>query len=348
MAGDIYDLCCYIVYHEKKLVICKLVTGRVVINRISKNMNKVSVILPTKNVERNIEYLFLSIYNQDFNGDIEIIVLDSSDDNTPEIAQKFPVKFVEVKEEDYNYGATRNIGASLSSGDYLVFLSADVVIKQNLWLKRLLKPFNEENVAGVFGRQYPKENANPMEKFFLFCLYPSINYSLEKDNKGKIEVKNKIFFSNTNSAIRKKVWEQIKIPEMLMSEDQEWAKRAILADYKIVYSSEAYIHHSHNYSLIKLFRRFFDSGATLPYVFNDDRIDYLTDNSIIEGLKYIEAELIFMLRHGYVKTIPYAILYDFMRFSGYFLGTKHKYLPLWMKKMFCSKRNHWEKYDDIV
>jgi len=57
-------------------------------------MTKASIILPTKNVEKNIRELLESIYDQDFNGDIEVIVLDSSDDKTSEIAQIFPVKFI--------------------------------------------------------------------------------------------------------------------------------------------------------------------------------------------------------------------------------------------------------------
>lgn len=311
-------------------------------------MTKVSVILPTKNVESNIGDLLHSIYRQDFSGALDVIILDSSDDKTPEISKSFPVEFTRVEEEDYNYGGTRNLGAFMAKGDYLIFLSADVVIKDSQWLSKLLNPFKDSRVAGVFGRQHPKENASPMEEFFIQYVYPSKSYLLERDAQGKIQLKNRLFFSNTNAAIRKDVWEKIKIPEMLMSEDQEWAKRTLLAGYKIAYASESMVYHSHDYSLRQVFHRFFDTGATLPYVCRHEKIEYPKGKFLIEGLKYLKAECQYLVTHGNVKRLPYAMLYEFIRFLGYFLGTKHKYMPLWLKVMLCNKKNHWKKYDDIV
>ena len=47
-------------------------------------------------------------------------------------------------------------------------------------------------------------------------------------------------------------------------------------------------------------------------------------------------------------SIPYALLFDFFKFLGYFLGTKYKYLPKWMRKILSYNPNHWEKNDDII
>ena len=57
-------------------------------------MIKVSIILPTKNVENYIGDLLRNVYRQDFSGEVKTIILDSSDDQTPEIAKEFPVKFI--------------------------------------------------------------------------------------------------------------------------------------------------------------------------------------------------------------------------------------------------------------
>ena len=120
-------------------------------------MTGISIILPTKNVENNIGDLLNSIYRQDFSDEIEMIILDSSNDRTAEIANGFPVKVIQVEEEDYNHGGTRNLGAFMAKGEYLVFLSSDVVIKDPQWLTKLLTPFKDPMVAGVFGRQHPKK-----------------------------------------------------------------------------------------------------------------------------------------------------------------------------------------------
>ena len=135
---------------------------------------------------------------------------------------------------------------------------------------------------------------------------------------------------------------------MLMSEDQEWAKRALLAGYKIAYASESVVYHSHDYSLRQVFHRFFGSGATLSYIYRHENMECRKGKFIIEGLKYLKAECLYMIKHGGVKHIPYAMLYEFMRFFGYFLGANHQYMPRWLKVMLCNQKNHWKKYNDFV
>ena len=321
---------------------------KVVALSASMQMTKASIILPTKNVDMYIGDLLKNVYRQDFMGDIETIILDSSDDQTPEIAKDFSVKIIHVETEEFNHGNTRNLGAQMAKGTFLVFLSADVIIKDSQWLTKLLEPFKDPMVAGVFSRQYPKKDANPMENFFIQYVYPLKSYVLKMNNQGKILLKDPVFFSTVSAAIRKEVWEKIKLPEMLMSEDQEWAKRTLLAGYKIAYASESVVYHSHNYSLKQVFHRFFGSGATLQYIYHHEKIEQPKAKFIIQGLKYLKAECQYLVRNGEVKRLPYALLYEFMRFLGYFLGTKHKYMPVWLKVMLSNQKNHWKKYNDIV
>ena len=119
-------------------------------------MPTASFILPTRNVEKNIENLLESIYSQNTDHEIEILIMDSSDDKTPQIVKKYPVKFVRVEPEDYNYGGTRNLGAEMTSGDFLVFLSTDVEIRDKKWLSKLLRHFTDPKVAGVYGSSFQK------------------------------------------------------------------------------------------------------------------------------------------------------------------------------------------------
>ncbi|MGQ9722843.1 MAG: glycosyltransferase [Candidatus Jordarchaeum sp.] len=309
-------------------------------------MPTVSFILPTKNVEKNIRNLLESIFSQDVEYKKEVLIMDSSNDKTPEIVKKYPVKLVRVEPEDYNYGGTRNLGATMTTGEFLVFLSTDVEIKDKKWLSKLLRNFSDPKVGGVFGRQIPKENATPMEKFFILNTYPTKSYTLSLSNSQKL--KKAILFSNTNSAIRRSVWKKVKLPEMLKSEDQEWAKRALTAGHKIVYDSEAIVYHSHNYTIKNVFQEYFDSGATMPYVYDKKVINYSMNNFLLDGIKYTIREYNFMASNGYLSWIPYVTIYDAFKFLGMFLGSKHKYMPLWLKKALCKKKNHWDKYDGII
>jgi rhamnosyltransferase len=312
---------------------------------------KCSFILPTRNVEKYIGPLLKAIYSQEYDGDIEVLIMDSSDDRTPEIAKTFQVKFVRfvrVEPEDYNNAKTRNEGAAMTSGDFLVFLSTDVEIRDKRWLAKLIGNFSDPQVAGVHGRQLPKEDASPMEQSFILQTYPSEDYVLSlKDNEP---IRGMVFFSNTNSAIRRSVWEQIKLPEMIISEDMEWAKRTLRAGYKIAYDSNAAVYHSHKRSVKQAFQRYFTCGTVMPVTHANPIINYSMWNFITDGLTFIGREYKFMFQNGYWYWIPYAIVYDIAKFLGIFLGSKQKYMPIWMKRPLCEKKHqrHWDKYKDLI
>lgn len=310
-------------------------------------MAKTSLIVPTKNMEASIGSLLESIFAQEYDDDIEVLIMDSSDDRTPEIAQNFPVKIVRVEPEDYNYGKTRNEGAEITDGELLVFISADVEIADRRWLSKLTNHFSDPQIAGVYGRQLPQAGASPMGKSFILHTYPAESAVLTFA-RNKIKTKRIVFFSNTNSAIRRSVWQQIKIPEMLKAEDNEWAKRALLAGYKIIYDADAAVYHTNTYTLKSVFHEYFDIGSAMPVISREEMIDHSFRRFVLEGLVFVLKDFKSMVRNGQWRWIPYAMVYDTAIFLGAFLGSKQKYMPLWMKRALCKKKNHWDKYRDVI
>ncbi len=86
-------------------------------------MNKVSIIITTKNEEKTIARLLESIKKQTCH-DIEIILVDnSSTDTTVKLARNYT-------KQVYNFGpersAQRNYGAKKAKGNFLLFLDADM------------------------------------------------------------------------------------------------------------------------------------------------------------------------------------------------------------------------------
>lgn len=309
--------------------------------------NKCSFILPTRNVAESIGPLLKSIFSQEYDGEIEVLIQDSSDDNkTPAIVKQFPVKYIWVNPATYNYGKTRNEGAAITDGEFLIFLSTDVEVTDTKWLFKLIRHFEDPAVAGVYGRQLPKKSSSPMEKHFILKTYGKQSNIINLNN-GKIK-KGLVIFSNTNAAVRRSVWEQIKIPEMIKSEDQEWAKRALLAGYKIVYDSEAQLYHSHKYTLKAVFQEYFDSGIAVPIIFDKGLFQYSTMDFVLDGLKFIADQIKFMVSNGYLFYIPYALLYDLTKFLGLYLGSKERFMPLWLKRKLCKKKNHWDNYTNVI
>ncbi|MDR0373370.1 MAG: glycosyltransferase [Nitrososphaerota archaeon] len=89
----------------------------------------ISVIITTKNEEKNIENCLQSVKNQTFNN-IELIVIDNfSEDQTVEVAKKH-TSSVYLKGNERS--AQRNYGAQVAKGEYLLYLDADMILSPNV------------------------------------------------------------------------------------------------------------------------------------------------------------------------------------------------------------------------
>lgn len=92
---------------------------------MSKEMDKISVIIPVRNEADKIEHCLEAVFNQTLKP-VEVIVVDGhSTDGTVENARKFPVRVVY---EDYDtVGGARQVGVKNAKGDYVAFTGADYI-----------------------------------------------------------------------------------------------------------------------------------------------------------------------------------------------------------------------------
>jgi len=281
-----------------------------------------SIIILTKDVGDNFKPLLERIFSQKFDGRYEVLVIDSgSTDETLSIAKEFPVKITQIKPEEFHHSKTRNLGAQLSTGDILVYITQDALPLSNDWLQKLVNNFKDSNVAMVCGRQIPWPTTKPPEKSFYFYNFPEHKIVLTVDSwqKSPDRHRDAMFISDVNSAIRKNVWEKFKFSQsLIVAEDKEFAKRALFAGWSVVYEPEAAVYHSHNFSLWSVFRRYLDYGASL-----DRGVDELlrSDRSLFRiALQSLDWQIRYLSHNGYLRWLPYAILYDGSRFLGQLLG----------------------------
>jgi len=128
-----------------------------------KNKNiKLSVIMPSKNEVEGIAYA-LEAWTGICEGlDCEIIVVDDSDDETPEIVQQYMERYKSIKlikGEGRGVGAARNLGFKHSTGEIIRWTDADgnleslnegLVKRRKRWLYSVLESFEDEEVDIVF------------------------------------------------------------------------------------------------------------------------------------------------------------------------------------------------------
>lgn len=294
--------------------------------RVVKNLD-ISIIIPTKNGGEKFPLALEKIFSYRGKYGFEVIVVDSgSTDGTVAAASRYDVRFFRIAPDEFGHGKTRNYAASTAMGKYLVFTTQDAIPQDNDWIERLASNFDDEKVAGVYGRQIPF-NTNPYEEYFLRTAYheKKIRKTL---SAGKIISYKEIFFSNVNSAIKKTHWESYPFNEtQIISEDIEWAKRMLTKGYCIVYEPEAVVFHSHNYRPVKNFKRNFDLGISLNGIMEDHKRSLARD-----GLVYLVQEISYLIRTGKWIHIPYLFIYEGFRFAGFFFGRKHRWIPLYIKK----------------
>jgi glycosyltransferase involved in cell wall biosynthesis len=106
---------------------------------------KVSVIITTRNEERNIEVCLVSVKDQTYSN-IEIIVVDNnSTDNTKSIASIY-TKYIFNKGPERS--SQRNFGAEKSKGVFVLFLDADMKLSKNV-IKDCVISINKNKVGGI-------------------------------------------------------------------------------------------------------------------------------------------------------------------------------------------------------
>ncbi len=300
-------------------------------------MLKASILIPTKNGGDIFKDAITGIRKATQGIAAEIIVVDStSTDGTDETARNIADTFIQIKPQDFGHGKTRNYLGSLAKGEFLVFVTQDAVPADQEWLKNLLKPFQDDQVAGVYSRQVPRYD-NLLENYFLGQTYSTTPY-VTAPSEGKRLLLKEVFFSNVSSAVRKKVFDQYPFSEtQIVSEDQEWAKRVLRAGYYVAYEPSSVVIHSHNYNIRKLFHRNFDVGVSLIGL-NEDR----RHSMVYDGLAYLWKEFCYLLGKREWRWIWYFPFYEGCRFLGFLLGRKHKYLPKVLVRKFSMHRYYWK------
>lgn len=102
-----------------------------------------SIVVPARNEEQNIEWMLKQLHDNLTEVDHEIILSDdASTDKTREIAAKYAKVIPHVTATKRTIAANRNNGAKAARGEYLVFVDADIFVPEpNHFFKKLLADF---------------------------------------------------------------------------------------------------------------------------------------------------------------------------------------------------------------
>ena len=223
----------------------------------------VSVLIPVLNGGEDLRRCIEAIWAQRTDREVEIVVVDSaSEDGSADLAHELGARVHAIELAEFNHGATRNLAAELAQGEILVFTTQDAFAADehgSSASSRRSTPSrgSPASMAASSRTRAPRPRAI-LPRLPVRALAPLAG--CERTRRADLRT---TLFSNVNAAIRREAWEGYRFADdIIMSEDQEWAVRVLLAGRSLRYGRAAAVRHSHPYTVGSAFRRFFDSGAS--------------------------------------------------------------------------------------
>jgi rhamnosyltransferase len=148
------------------------------------------------------------------------------------------------------------------------------------------------------------------------------------------------FMSNSFAAYRREALVGIGgFPRhVILSEDMYVTAKMLLDNWKVAYEGSAVCRHSHNYTLLEEFRRYFDIGV---FQSRESWI-YATFGGVAgEGMRYVKSELNFLGKRRLLLW-PMSFIRNAVKLLAYKLSKQEKRLPKGLKKRLGMYRRYWD------
>lgn len=245
--------------------------------------SNISIVIPTYNGGRYFPTLIKAIKMQSNIIDPEIIFVDSeSTDETLKIAKEFNIKVINIKQKDFNHGLARNIGAKNAKGDYIIFTVQDAIPIDNFTYANMLSILkNNKDVIGVSTKQTPYPDADLFAKWQMFNHNTALELdnanfisSLPKNNKfyqlSFIEKRKISVYDDVCSCVKKGDFFKLGAYKKInFAEDIEFSIRALMNGYKIAFTGNSGVIHSHNRPAEYFFRRYYADNKIVNKLFKE-------------------------------------------------------------------------------
>ncbi len=222
----------------------------------------VSIIIPVRNRPDDIEACLQSVGELDYPDDrLEVIVVDdASDDQTPDVVSRFPVRLIRLKQHK-RASFCRNHAARQARGDLLAFIDSDC-LADSAWLRELVPAFKDAQLGALGGMVDGYFNVNGLDR------YEKARSSLSVSTWFRRSQKNDPFFylPACNLVVRRRLFQDIGgfNEELVVGEDVDLSWRIRHRGYHIEFRPQGRVYHKHRNRVFSFCRRRFDYGTSEP------------------------------------------------------------------------------------
>jgi rhamnosyltransferase len=303
-------------------------------------LTRLALIIPTRNAGMHLDRLLPALKAQTLQPDTVLVVDSSSKDATVSRFQAFGAQVHVIAAKDFNHGGTRRWASQYVDADAIILMTQDAIPTTPQTFANLFGELHHDPKIGVaFGRQLPRPGAGVLESQSRQFNYTSMSRSKSMADAPELGIKT-CFSSDSFSIYRRSALEAVSgFPaDVIGSEDAYVAARMLLNGYQVRYAASACVEHSHDYSVLEEFRRYFDIGV---FYGRERWIGEAFGAANGEGKRYVLAELQALRKARALHRVPEVLLRSAAKFLGYRLGHHEHRLPTSLKRRLGMFSNYW-------
>lgn len=309
----------------------------------------VEVIIPTYKPDDRFVRLLELLKRQTYPIDlVRIINTDKAEYDAFFANHKNPLvpgncEVLHITSDEFDHAGTRKMAVTKSNSDIFVMMTQDAIPTDEYLIEKLIRPLVEESdVAVSYARQVPSPGATLAERYVRSFNYPDKSRMKSEEDIPELGIK-AFFCSDVCAAYRRDIYDEIGgfIDRAIFNEDMIYACNAIRHGYRVSYTAEARVIHSHNYSAMQQFHRNFDLAVS--QVDHPEVFEGLPSEG--EGMKLVKGCISYMLNQKKPWLIPGFVINCAGRLSGFKLGKMYKRLPKQVVMWATSNPKYWKEYN---
>lgn len=288
----------------------------------------VSIIIPSFNSANTIRWCLDAVSNQAYGGPYEVLVVDSSNDETPDIVSSYPSVRVIRNAERLFPAQARNVGIENSQGEILAFTDSDCIPTKD-WLRQIVDSHSGEYlvVGGSVINARPKSRISRAEYYIEFR-----EFSVHSPRR---EIR---FVPTCNFSAKREVFDKVGLfPAVRASEDTFFAHRLKRGGIPVLFVPEVCVAHLNRAELVPFLHNQFMLGKhaaivrrfvpmpgggfvklpflfpVLPFVRTLRTIRFIINSPMKESLAQLKE---------FLSIYPYFLAGAFAWSAGFYKGTR--------------------------
>ena len=245
-----------------------------------------------------------------------------------------------IRKEDFDHGATRDLGMQKAEADLVLFLTQDAMPADDGLTEAFAACFDDEHIASAYGRQLPKPGCKAAEAVTRSYNYPDMSFVKTAADLPRLGFKT-YFCSDVCACYRRDEYRSLAgFPHRtLFNEDMIYAAQVIGAGYGIRYCAEARVFHSHNYDWRQQYRRNFDNAVS-----QTDRPDvFAAVPAESEGVRMVRRAAADLIRAGKWYAVPDLVWQSGWKFLGFRAGRRYRKMTRAQILRRTSDPAYWER-----